>query len=88
MIRTSFNLPSALHQQLHLVARAQQKSVSDLVRELLAQALSQQEAQRLDYAYNALRQVQGIATGKTPEASARIDNLLYGQEGGWKGRHE
>jgi predicted DNA-binding protein len=88
MIRTSFNLPNSLHQRLHLVARSQQKSVSDLVRELLEQSLSKQEAQRLEQAYDALRQVQGIAKGKVPEASSHIDDLLYGKAGVWKGKHE
>lgn len=90
MIRTSFNLPNSLHQRLHLVARSQQKSVSDLVRELLEQSLSKQEAQRLDQAYDALRQVQGIAKGNLPDASARVDDLLYGKAGVWteKGKHE
>lgn len=88
MIRTSLNLPSSLHQRLHLVARWQQKSVSNLVRDLLAQALAKQEAQHLDRAYDALRQVKGIAQGQMPDASTRIDDLLYGKAGVWKGAHE
>lgn len=86
MMRTTINLPISLHHRLQAVAQGQRKTLSSLVRDLLEKAVAQQEAGRLDRSYQALRHVKGIAKGHQPDASSRINELLYGPTGAWRGK--
>lgn len=60
---------------------------SDFVRELLEKAIHYKENARIKQSYQALNRIKSMTQG-TPQASAQIDELLYGEDGVWKGRHE
>lgn len=87
MLRTSITLPNPLHQRLRMAARAENKSVSDLARDLLEQALLAQEQTRMNRVYRMLEEVKGICKDNIPDASQNINSVLYGENGAWKGEH-
>jgi hypothetical protein len=88
MLRTTINLPVALHHQLQFLARGRQTTVSEVVRKFIEQGLEAQKSNLLDDSFEALKAIQGIATGGRADASTQIDEILYGKEGAWKGRDE
>ena len=85
MIRRSLFLPEALDQRLLIASKQMGKSVSDLARELLDQALSRQEAVRLERLYDGLLELRGIGRKGITDASTTIDETLYGESGAWRG---
>lgn len=88
MLRTTINLPVALHHQLHFLARGRRTTLSQVVRDLLETALATQDVAQLDRAYEALRAIKGTVKGGRRDASTRINEMLYGEQGSWKGSNE
>lgn len=88
MMRTTINLPLPLYQRLTLVAKQKQQSLSGVIRELLGKAVIDSEKVQREHAYHTLLEVKGIAKGNMPDASNRIDEILYGPQGVWKGQDE
>ena len=86
MIRTSLVLPPTLHQRLVWLAREQGTSVAEAVREILDSALQTKEKAKLSRMYQQLDQLTGIAKEPISDASATIDELLYGKNGAWRGQ--
>lgn len=68
-------------------ARNESKTFSDFIRDLLEQAMQYKENARLKQSYEALKNIKGIAEGE-PTASTHMNDVLYGESGGWKGRDE
>ena len=85
MTRTSLYLPESLHQRLQMASKRKQRSVSELVTELLDAGLSKDEDKKLDETYRALKSIKGIVKDDDPNASASIDETLYGVDGAWRG---
>lgn len=85
MMRTSLYLPESLHHRLLVTARRQDKSISHLVRHLIDKALAAEEDRRLGDMFRAWDDEKGV--GKTPvsDTSATIDEILYGENGAWRG---
>jgi predicted DNA-binding protein len=88
MLRTTINLPVALHHQLQFLARGRRTTVADVVREFIEKGITAQQRKLLDDAFEALKAIQGITKGGRPDASTQIDEILYGKEGVWKGIDE
>jgi hypothetical protein len=86
MLRTTINLPFAVHHQLQLLARRRRTTVSDLVRVFIEKGLEAQKSERLDDSLKALKAIQGIAKGGKEDLSGHIDDLLYGEHGAWQGQ--
>ncbi len=80
-MKTTISLPNPLHQRLTLAAKAEQKSLTLLVQELLDEALAIQEQERLDRMYATLGKLRGIAKTDSPDISSTIDEMLYGAHG-------
>ncbi len=87
MQRTTLNLPATLHHRLMFEAKNESKTFSDFIRDLLEQAINYREDARLKQTYEALNRIKGIAEGHST-ASTTIDQILYGENGVWKGRNE
>lgn len=85
MIRTSLLLPATLHQQLVIAARKQGKNLSQLARELLDRALVENEQTRLQQVYDTLNQLDGFIDNPSTDTSQKIDDILYGEHGAWRG---
>lgn len=89
MVRTSVILSDSLHQRLILSARAEEKNVSELIRDILEQALVRKEEAQADRVYSALNSVRAIGKGEeTEDISGNIDQILYGDHGAWQGRDQ
>ena len=88
MVRTSFILPNTLHQRLLMMAQYENKTASDLVREMLDKFLASREQARVTRMYQALERVRGIVKDNIPDASTTIDETLYGEHGAWRGQEE
>jgi predicted DNA-binding protein len=85
MTHTTLHLPKSLHQRLHIASKRTNKTLSRLAVELLDEGLSEDENLKLDKTYQALRQVKGIVKDQDPEASTTVDDVLYGENGAWRG---
>lgn len=88
MIRTTINLPTQLHHQLHFVAKGQKETVSRLVRRILERELAHQKSAQMKAVYQSLESVKGIGKKTEADVSTRINEILYGPEGAWKGQDE
>lgn len=71
-----------------MTAKGQQKSNSDVIRDLLERELKPQQAKRLQRTYAALEKVKGICQDALGDVSSRVNDILYGPQGAWKGRNE
>ena len=87
-VRTSLVLPTTLHQRLAMAAKYADKTISEMVRELLDSALASQEQGRIAHTYEVLRKVEGICKDKITDASTTINETLYGEHGAWKPKEE
>lgn len=85
MNRTTIVLPPLLRQRLMFAAQRKHQSLSSAIRELLDRALSVEEDQSVDNIYQAMEGIKGIARSGRADASASIDELLYGENGAWRG---
>ncbi len=85
MIRISLYPPKDLYQHLLVAARRQGKSTSHLVRILIAKTLLAEGDQRLEKVFHTWSKVKGIGKDPTFDASTTIDEVLYGENGAWKG---
>lgn len=88
-IRTTLLLRPGLLQRLKLFARETKKPMSEVVEAGISYVLDQHEKQRLKKMYQGFRELQGMikADPTTPSTAIDIDELLYGENGVWKGSH-
>jgi len=84
MIRTSIVLPPVLHQQLAVLARQSDKTLSEFVREQLGRIVAQKKKSQLDEMYDAIWQMKGLVKDDVTDASQTIDEVLYGENGAWR----
>jgi predicted DNA-binding protein len=84
-IRTSFTLPTSLLNRLKTTARAKNTSLADLVRTVLERQIQFYEEEELKKTYHALHKLRGISSANISDASATINETLYGKKGSWKG---
>jgi hypothetical protein len=87
-IRTTFVLPTVLHHRLSEVAKSEQKTMSDLASDLLSKALKIEEKTRITKMYAALEKARGICKEPITDASTTIDEVLYGDNGAWRGDYD
>jgi len=87
-IRASIMLPAALHHRLRMVSKQENKNLSEMVREILDWELARREHERLDRIYQGIRELAGMGERGITDASTTIDEVLYGENGAWKGRGE
>lgn len=88
MIRRSVIFTNTLNQQLDLLAKAEDKRFSEVVRDLLSKALKVEEETRRERMYRAIDSLDGIGDSGITDASTTIDETLYGEQGAWKGEYE
>lgn len=50
--------------------------------------VSKLEAKRLDRMYEELKKLEGIVKDPITDASSTIDEVLYGENGAWKGSND
>ncbi len=84
-IRTTITLRPSLLERLKIFARANNKPMSEVIQEGLTRILDQAEQRRLKTMYDGLSSLAGSSQAPIPDASGRIDAMLYGQRGAWRG---
>lgn len=87
-MRTSITLPTPLHQRLLLTARVEGKNLVQMIRDLLEEALVEKEKDHLVQSYQALDKLVGIYQDNNPQLASSVDDVVYGENGAWKGDHE
>lgn len=85
MMRTSLVLPPVLFQQLEQLARKKRKPFSALIRDALSHYVSNDSEQGLEATYNALWKMNGMVKSDITDTSTTIDDVLYGENGIWRG---
>lgn len=84
-IRASFMLPPILHQRLVIASKQEDKSLSEMVRELLDRELTRREHIQIDRMYEELKAMDGVGEPGVTDASITVDEILYGENGAWRG---
>ena len=86
--RTTFTFSPGFYERLKRLSQGEHKTMSRFVEEKLTQLLAQQEQQQLGQMYAGLRRLRGTGQVGITDASSRIDDILYGENGTWKGQSE
>jgi len=79
MLRTSITLPPNLHQKVLLSAKAQGKSMVQVIRELLAESLVKKENANVKQAYKAIDKIVGVCKDDATDTASSINKTLYGK---------
>jgi predicted DNA-binding protein len=82
--RISFLLSPTLHQRLIIASKQEDKSLSELVREILEQELTRREQDRLEQTYEGLKAMDGVGESGISDASTTINEVLYGRSNNQK----
>ena len=85
MTRASIYIPDTLHQRLVMASKRKKINISVLARTLLDQALMEEERQQLRTMYDGLKRLKGVVKDPVTDASTTIDEVLYGENGAWRG---
>jgi predicted DNA-binding protein len=88
MMRTSITLPAQLHQRIVLTAKAEGKNMVQMIRELVEESLVKKEKDHIAHSYQALDKLVGIFKDDNTNLASSIDEVLYGENGAWKGDYE
>lgn len=88
MTRISITLPAELQEELTLFAEDQKKSVSEVLRDAAERLVERERALKLEKAYEALFSLEGFVSGDYGNLSEEIDEILYGENGAWRGMQD
>lgn len=86
MKRTSLVLPDTLHQQMVIISEQENISISELVRKLLQREFKRMQDQRLDSLYGVIHKLDGLSQKGPKNLSQDVDEVLYGENGTWRGK--
>jgi hypothetical protein len=70
---------------LRSVSKRKKKPMSRYASELLEKGLNEDDYPDLNQLYKAFEEMKGIAKEDITDASATIDEVLYGEKGAWRG---
>lgn len=86
--RATFTIQPSLLERLRLFAKEHNRSISAVVEEAIQKVISEHEVRRLDRMYEGLKKLDGMGDPSITDASTTIDEVLYGEDGAWKGTGE
>ena len=87
-IRTTLTMRPALFERLKQFARDQDTPMSHVVEKGISQLIEQHEQARLDKMYQGLFELSGMIKDPLVDASSTIDEVLYSENGTWRGDHD
>lgn len=87
MVRTTITLPDTSYEKLKVMAQKKQITISKYVKELIFNGLDKDFVEQRGRMYESLERLKGIASGD-PNLSSHIDEVLYGENGAWRGTGE
>lgn len=88
LIRTTVAFQPSLLQRLKIFAEKRGKTVTEIVEASTREYIEKQEQPQIDQLYQGLFELAGMCKEPVENASTSIDDLLYGDNGAWKGENE
>ncbi len=85
MTRMSITLPVSLQNELITEARIEGKSLSEFVRDFMEIQLEKRAKAKRLLSYKAIESMIGVIKDGTTDTSQKIDEILYGENGAWRG---
>lgn len=85
--RTTILLPPALLQRLRDFAARRGETMSKIVEAGVKQMIEKDQAIQVRQLYKTLKELDGAGGAGIADASTTIDEVLYGEQGVWKGQH-
>jgi hypothetical protein len=85
MLRRSIYLAPTLNYRIESASKAEGKSVSAYIAEVMDKVLATREQSKLKQVYQGLQQLKGIGSRGDTDASLTINETLYGEQGAWRG---
>ncbi len=83
---TTVSIPEPLQQRLQIASKRRQVSASRLAQQIIDEALIREESEQLERMYRAWDHVKGIGKKGITDLSQNVDDILYGEQGAWRGR--
>jgi predicted transcriptional regulator len=87
-VPTTIRIQPSLLERLKMFAREHNTTMTDVIEAGIRHIIEQQEQARLDRMYQGLFALKGMIKEPITNASATIDEELYGEHGAWKGIRE
>jgi hypothetical protein len=87
-IRTTIVLSPLVLQSAKDFAAKKKKSLSEIIEEGVLELMKEEEQQRIKRMHEALSKLEGIGGSDITDASTTIDEVLYGEDGVWRGSSE
>lgn len=84
----SVSIPNELKYELESEANRAGISVSEYVRAAISKVIQRTKYERASKAYEVFMKSKGSGSDQVTDASTRVDDLLYGPDGTWKGSNE
>ena len=84
-MRATIVIRSALYKRLKLFSQEQGKPMSEIVEIGVRQVIDADDENRLNYLYKGLFALAGTGKKGITDASSTINEMLYGEDGAWKG---
>jgi hypothetical protein len=84
----TISIPNTLYLRLRIAAEQQEKTLSAVACELIDQALTVYEKAQSKRIYEGLERLKGSDTSRVTNASTTINEILYGENGAWRGHKE
>lgn len=88
LIPTTVRLHPALLHRLKAFSEERGKTLSEIIELSVSRLIEQQEKDRLKQMYKGLFELAGMCKEPITDASSSIDEILYGENGAWKGSNE
>ena len=88
MVRTTITLPEASYEKLKSIAQKKQVPISKYMTELIFNGLDQEGNEQPEKMYESLDRLKGIVSSGDPNFSSNVDEILYGENGAWRGTGE
>ncbi len=87
-IKTTVNFSPAFHNKLKRVADERRKPMSQVIEEYLTPVIDNLQERKRRTVFEGLKQLEGIVSTGTEDASATIDEYLYGWGSGQSSQEE
>jgi predicted transcriptional regulator len=87
-VRTTFTIRPSLLERLKIFTRETNRPMSTVVEEGISTVLKRYEEKRLTKMYQGLSELVGVSNVPITDASSNIDEILYGENGAWRGDHD
>jgi hypothetical protein len=87
--RTTITIKPSLLARLRLFAHHHNRTVSEVVEQGIERVLAETDRGEIDKLYQEVFKLEGIATTDDPKYKNKtVDEILYGEDGAWRGSEQ